>query len=238
MNKNISLIVLTTIMLSVAIYGKWIEGKISDNAHAIIEDRLKPQPWLSRAFDYYGTPIEANFVNKEFNIDKLKGNLDYIKDWKKSRDSVWSAYIATEMVPEEQKLIDKINEETEEVDEIIEDIIKDVENNRNSKEVDSIIKSGVIEEKITPIMDNINLLIDLQSTEGEKLADEMKGVMYTFSNFMVGVLALSFVLLGTLIYDFIKTKREALKPVRRTRKPATKKPVRRKPPVKRTVTKK
>ena len=87
-------------------------------------------------------------------------------------------------------------------------------------------------------MDNINLLIDLQSTEGEKLADEMKGVMYTFSNFMVGVLALSFVLLGTLIYDFIKTKREALKPVRRTRKPATKKPVRRKPPVKRTVTKK
>jgi hypothetical protein len=30
-----------------------------------------------------------------------------------------------------------------------------------------------------------------------------------------------------MIYDFIKTKREAAKPVRRTRKPATKKPVRR-----------
>lgn len=227
MNKNTSLILLTTIMISVAIYGKWIEGKISDNARAIIEDRLKPQPWLSRAFDYYGTPIEANFVNKEFSVDKLKENIDYIKDWKKSRDSVWSAYIATEMVPEEQKLIDKINEDTEEVDGIIEDIIEDVENNRNSKKVDSIVKSGVIEKKITPIMDNINLLIDLQSTEGAKLADEMKGVIYTFSNFMIGVLALSFVLLGTLIYNFIKTKREAVKPVRRTRKPVTKKPVRR-----------
>ena len=89
MNKNISLIVLTTIMLSVAIYGKWIEGKISDNAHAIIEDRLKPQPWLSRAFDYYGTPIEANFVNKEFNIDKLKGNIDYIKDCYKTNLSAY-----------------------------------------------------------------------------------------------------------------------------------------------------
>jgi len=232
MNKNTSLIALTLIMLSVAIYGKWIEVKISENARAIIEDRLKPQPWLSRAFDYYGTPIEANFVNKEFSVDKLKENLDYIKDWKKSRDSVWSAYIATEMVPEEQKLIDKVNEDTKEVDAIIEDIIEDVENNRNLEEVDSIIKSGVIEKKITPIMDNINLLIDLQSTEGEKLADDMKVTMYTFSNFMIGVLSLSFILLGTLIYDFIKTKREAAKPVRKPRKPATKKTV------KRTTTKK
>ena len=229
MNKNISLILLTTIMLSVAIYGKWVEKKISENAHAIVEDRLKPQPWLSKAFDYYGTPIEANFVNKEFKIDELKNNIEYIKDWKESRDSVWAAYTATEMVPREQKLIDKINDDTEEVDDIIEDIIKDVENNRNSKEVDSIIKSGVIEKKITPIMDNINLLIDLQSKEGQTLADEMKDVMYTFSNFMIGVLSLSFVLLGTLIYDFIKTK--SVKPVRKT-------PVKRKPPVKRTTTKK
>lgn len=229
MNKNISLILLTTIMLSVAIYGKWIEKKISENAHAIVEDRLKPQPWLSKAFDYYGTPIEANFVNKEFKIDELKNNIEYIKDWKESRDSVWTAYTATKMVPEEQKLVDKINDDSEEVDDIIEDIIKDVENDRNSKEVDSIIKSGVIEKKITPIMNNINLLIDLQSKEGEKLADEMKVVMYTFSNFMIGVLSLSFVLLGTLIYDFIKTK--SVKPVRKT-------PVKRKPPVKRTTTKK
>lgn len=232
MNKNVSLIVLTSIMLSVAIYGKWIEKKIAENAHAIVEDRLKPQPWLSKAFDYYGTPIEANFVNKEFTVENLKNNLDYIKDWRKSRDSVWSAYLATEMVPEEQKLIDKINEDTKDVDAIIDDIIQDVENNRNSKEVDSIVKSGVIEKKITPIMDNINLLIDLQSTEGAKLADEMKVIMYTFSNFMIGVLALSFVLLGTLVFDFIKKRKEAATPVRRTRKPATKKPV------KRTTTKK
>jgi hypothetical protein len=232
MNKNVSLIILTSIMLSVAIYGKWIEKKIAENARAIVEDRLKPQPWLSKAFDYYGTPIEANFVNKEFSVDKLKENIDYIKDWRKSRDSVWSAYLATEMVPEEQKLIDKINEDTKDVDAIIDDIIQDVENDKNSEEVTSIIKSGVIEKKITPIMDNINLLINLQSSEGEKLANETKVIMYTFSNFMIGVLSLSFILLGTLVYDFIKTKREAAKPVRKTRKPATKKPV------KRTTTKK
>jgi hypothetical protein len=232
MNKNVSLIILTSIMLSVAIYGKWIEKKIAENARAIVEDRLKPQPWLSKAFDYYGTPIEANFVNKEFSVDKLKENIDYIKDWRKSRDSVWSAYLATEMVPEEQKLIDKINEDTKDVDAIIDDIIQDVENDKNSEEVTSIIKSGVIEKKITPIMDNINLLINLQSSEGEKLANETKVIMYTFSNFMIGVLSLSFILLGTLVYDFIKTKREATKPVRKTRKPATKKPV------KRTTTKK
>jgi hypothetical protein len=227
MNKNISLISLTLIMLSVAIYGKWIETKISENAKTIIEDRLKPQPWLSKAFDYYGTPIEANFVNKEFTTDKLKSNLDYIKDWRKSRDSVWSAYTATEMVPEEQKLIDKINEDTKDVDNIIDNILQDVENNRNSKEVDSIIKSGIIEKKIMPIMDNINLLINLQSTEGEKIANEMKAVIYTFSNFMIGVLSLSFILLGTLVYDFIKTKKAIIKPVKKTKKP-----------VKRTTTKK
>lgn len=225
MNKNIPMILLTTIMISVAIYGKWVDGKIHDTSETLIKNNLEPQPWLSKSFDYYGTPIQSNFTGV-FNAEKVKDNLKEIKQWRVTRDSVWGAYLKCEMSPEEQKIVDKVNDEIKEADEVIDELIENVEDDKNLAETDSIVKSGEIDDLINPIMDDTNALIDLQSSEGSTLVREIQDLLKTFSNFMVGVLALAFILLANVVMKFIKDKKEiAKKPVRKRATPA-KKPVR------------
>jgi hypothetical protein len=231
MNKNIPMILLTGIMISVSIYGKWIDGEIHETSETLIKNNLEPQPWLSKSFDYYGTPIQSNFTGT-FNYDKVKDNLKDIKEWKVTRDSVWNAYLKCEMSSEEQKIVDKVNDEIKEADEVIDELIDNVEDNKNIAETDSLIKSGAIDDLINPIMDNTNALIDLQSSEGTVLVHEIQDLLKTFSNFMIGVLALAFILLANVVIKFIKDKKEIKKPVRKTpvkRKPAAKKPVVKKP---------
>ena len=230
MNKNIPMILLTLIMISVAIYGKWVDGKIHETSETLIKNNLEPQPWLSKSFDYYGTPIQSNFTGV-FNAEKVKDNLKDIKEWRVKRDSVWGAYLKCEMSPEEQKIVDKVNDEIKEADEVIDELIENVDDNKNLAETDSIVKSGEIDDLINPIMDDTNALIDLQSSEGSTLVHEIQDLLKTFSNFMIAVLALAFILLASVVMKFIKDKKEVKKPVRRT-------PVKRKPPVKRTTTKK
>ena len=230
MNKNTPMILLTLIMISVAIYGKWVDGKIHETSETLIKNNLEPQPWLSKSFDYYGTPIQSNFTGV-FNAEKVKDNLKDIKEWRVTRDSVWGAYLKCEMSPEEQKIVDKVNDEIKEADEVIDELIENVDDNKNLAETDSIVKSGEIDDLINPIMDDTNALIDLQSSEGSTLVHEIQDLLKTFSNFMIAVLALAFILLANVVMKFIKDKKEAKKPVRRT-------PVKRKPPVKRTITKK
>ena len=231
MNKNTPMILLTLIMISVAIYGKWVDGKIHETSETLIKNNLEPQPWLSKSFDYYGTPIQSNFTGV-FNAEKVKDNLKDIKEWRVTRDSVWGAYLKCEMSPEEQKIVDKVNDEIKEADDVIDELIENVEDNKNLAETDSLIKSGEIDDLINPIMDDTNALIDLQSSEGATLVHEIQDLLKTFSNFMIAVLALAFILLANVIMKFIKDKKEAVKkPVRRT-------PVKRKPPVRRTTTKK
>jgi hypothetical protein len=131
------------------------------------------------------------------------------------------------MSPEEQKIVDKVNSEIKEADEVIDELIENVDDNKNLAETDSIIKSGEIDDLINPIMDDTNALIDLQSSEGSTLVREIQDLLKTFSNFMIGVLALAFILLANVVMKFIKDKKEAAKkPVRRRTTPA-KKPVRR-----------
>lgn len=225
MNKNIPMILLTTIMISVAIYGKWVDGKIHETSEKLIKNNLEPQPWLSKSFDYYGTPIQSNFTGV-FNAEKVKDNLKDIKQWRVTRDSVWGAYLKCEMSPEEQKIVDKVNDEIKEADEVIDELIENVEDDKNLVETDFIVKSGEIDDLINPIMDDTNALIDLQSSEGSTLVREIQDLLKTFSNFMIGVLALAFILLANVVMKFIKDKKEiAKKPVRKRATPA-KKPVR------------
>ena len=233
MNKNIPMILLTVIMISVSIYGKWVDGEIHETSETLIKNNLEPQPWLSKSFDYYGTPIQSNFTGT-FDPEKVKDNLKDIKRWKVTRDSVWAAYLKCEMSPEEQKIVDKVNNEIKEADDVIDELVENVEDNKNLAETDSLVKSGEIDDLINPIMDNTNALIDLQSSEGTILVHEIQDLLKTFSNFMVGVLALAFILLANVIMKFIKDKKEASKPIRKT--PVKKKPVVKKP-VKRTTKK-
>ena len=230
MNKNTPMILLTLIMISVAIYGKWVDGKIHETSEILIKNNLEPQPWLSKSFDYYGTPIQSNFTGT-FNYEKVRDNLKDIKEWKVTRDSVWGAYLKCEMSPEEQKIVDKVNDEIKEADELIDELIDNVDDNEDIEETAVIVNSGEIDKLINPIMDDTNALIDLQSSEGSTLVHEIQDLLKTFSNFMIAVLALAFILLANVVMKFIKDKKEAKKPVRRRATPAKK-------PIRRTTTKK
>jgi hypothetical protein len=237
MNKNVPMILLTLIMISVAIYGKWVDWKINETSETLVNNNLNPQPWLSKSFDYYGTPIQSNFTGS-FNFEKVEDNLEDIEEWREVRDSVWAAYLLCEMSPEEQKIVDRVNSESEEADEFIDELIENVKDGKNLAETDSIVRSGEVDELINPIMDDINELIDLQSSEGTVLVNEMRSLLDTFSNFMIGVLALSFILLVNVIIKFVKDGKEK-KPAPTTRRkaPVKKAPVKRvvKQPVKKTT---
>ena len=56
--KNTLLIVLTAIILTIAGFGKYVEYTIKKTATSVYQDRLVPQPYLSRKFDYYGSTIQ------------------------------------------------------------------------------------------------------------------------------------------------------------------------------------
>ena len=79
--KNITiLLILTGIILSVAIFGKYTEGVLRQKATTIYEDRLVPQPYLSRRFDHYGTVVQEAFtkqyLDRDFIISKEKEILE------------------------------------------------------------------------------------------------------------------------------------------------------------------
>jgi hypothetical protein len=235
MNKNIPMIALTVIMISVAIYGKWVNDKIHETSDRLVKNNLEPQPWLSKSFDYYGTPIQSNFTGT-FKVEKVKENLKDIKKWRVTRDSVWSAYLKCEMSPEEQKIVDRVNDQIKDADELIDELIDNVDDNKNIATTDSIISSGKVDDLINPIMDDTNALIDLQSSEGTTLVKEIQDLLKTFSNFMIGVLALAFILLANVVMKFLKDKKEVQVPVKK-RKPPVKKTTPAKKPIKKPIKK-
>ena len=229
------MIMLTLIMISVAIYGKWVDGKIHETSDRLVKNNLEPQPWLSKSFDYYGTPIQSNFTGT-FKVEKVKENLKDIKKWRVTRDSVWGAYLKCEMSPEEQKIVDRVNDQIKDADELIDELIDNVDDNKNIATTDSIISSGEVDDLINPIMDDTNALIDLQSSEGAALVKEIQDLLKTFSNFMIGVLALAFILLANVVMKFLKDKKEAQVPVKK-RKPPVKKTTPVKKPIKQPIKK-
>lgn len=229
------MIMLTLIMISVAIYGKWVDGKIHETSDMLVKNNLEPQPWLSKSFDYYGTPIQSNFTGT-FKVEKVKENLKDIKKWRVTRDSVWGAYLKCEMSPEEQKIVDRVNDQIKDADELIDELIDNVDDNKNIATTDSIISSGEVDDLINPIMDDTNALIDLQSSEGATLVKEIQDLLKTFSNFMICVLALAFILLANVVMKFLKDKKEAQVPIKK-RKPPVKKTTPIKKPIKQPIKK-
>jgi hypothetical protein len=222
------MIILTLIMISVALYGKMVDAKINDHSQQLVENNLSPQPWLSKSFDYYGSPIQSYFTGR-FDSIKVKDKIDNIKNFRRERDSVWALYLKCSMSKEEQIIVDKVNLQIKEADEVIDQLILNVAKNKDIKETDSIVNSGEIEELINPIMDETNKLIDLQSSEGTIIIKEMQSSLTTFSAFMVGVLALSFVLLGNIVMQYYKDLKAAKTPVKK--RAAKKKPIVKNKPV-------
>jgi methyl-accepting chemotaxis protein len=215
--KNIFLIILTAIILAVAGFGKYVEYTIKKTATSVYQDRLVPQPYLSRKFDYYGSAIQDQIkVIKGGRID-----LKAIEDEKAITDTMWAAYLKTYHTPEEKEVSNKAQELIDDADNFFAEISEDgIVTDSEAKEMDA---------KIYPVLKYVNDLIDIQTTIGASQTKEMISLLNKFSTFMVAAIALAVALLGSIIYDMFKSRQKPVKkPVRR---PAARKTTPRKPSV-------
>jgi len=215
--KNILLIILTAIILAVAGFGKYVENTIRQTATSVYEDRLVPQPYLSRKFDYYGSAIQDQIkVIKGGKIDLIA-----IQKEKAITDTMWAAYLKTYQTPEEKEVSDKAQMYINEADSYFEEISKDdIITDDEAREMD---------KKIYPVLEYVNDLIDIQTTIGARETKGMIVLLNKFANFMIGAIALAIALLGSIIYDMFKKPAVAKKPVRKTaRKTITKAPIKKK----------
>ena len=210
--KNILLIILTAIILVVAGFGKYVEYTIKKTATSVYEDRLVPQPYLSRKFDYYGSTIQDQIkVIKGGKID-----LFAIQKEKDVTDTMWAAYLKTYQTVEEKQLSDRAQIYINDADNYFEEITKDdIVTDNEAREMD---------KKIYPVLEDVNSLINIQTTIGAKDTKSMISLLDNFSNFMIGVIALGIALLGSIIYDMLKKPTVASKPTRKSPKKVVKKP--------------
>jgi hypothetical protein len=212
--KNILLIILTAIILAVAGFGKYVEYTIKKTATSVYEDRLVPQPYLSRKFDYYGSAIQDQIkVIKGGKIDLIS-----IAEEKAITDTMWTAYLETYQTPEEKEVSDKAQQYIDDADSYFEQITEDgIVTDDEAKEMDA---------KIYPVLEYVNDLIDIQTTIGASQTKEMISLLDKFSTFMIAAIALAIALLGSIVYDMFKNRQKVVKkPVRRTaaRKPTPRK---------------
>ena len=216
--KNILLIILTAIILAVAGFGKYVEFIIKKTATSVYEDRLVPQPYLSRKFDYYGSTIQDQIkVIKGGKIDLVA-----IQKEKDITDTMWAAYLKTYQTPDEKEVSDKAQMYIDSADAYFESISADgVVTDEEARQMD---------QKIYPVLEYVNDLIDIQTTIGARDTKGMISLLNKFSNFMIGAIALAIALLGSIIYDMFKNRSSsAKKPIKKSvKKVAKKAPVKKK----------
>jgi hypothetical protein len=215
--KNTLLIILTAIILAIAGFGKYVEYTIKKTATSVYEDRLVPQPYLSRKFDYYGSTIQDQIkVIKGGKIDLVA-----IQKEKDITDTMWAAYLRTYQTGEEKEVSEKAQMFIDTADAYFEQISADgIITDNEAKEMD---------KKIYPVLEYVNDLIDIQTTIGAKDTKGMISLLNKFSNFMIGAIALAIALLGSIIYDIFKNRKQVVKKVV---KKAVKKPIKKTAPKK------
>ena len=213
--KNTLLIILTAIILAIAGFGKYVEYTIKKTATSVYEDRLVPQPYLSRKFDYYGSTIQDQIkVIKGGKIDLVS-----IQKEKDITDTMWAAYLRTYQTGEEKEVSEKAQMFIDTADAYFEQISADgIITDNEAKEMD---------KKIYPVLEYVNDLIDIQTTIGAKDTKGMISLLNKFSNFMIGAIALAIALLGSIVYDILKNRKQVVKKVV---KKAAKKPVKKAAP--------
>jgi hypothetical protein len=231
-NQKTFMLVLTSIVLLIAGYGIYVEKSIKASATTILEDRLKPVPLISHRFDYYGTTIQDNFSSNVVNYEQLLANRGEMERVKRETEEGWNAYKETYLTPEEAKLVEHAQKGMDEADALVSLLLEKAVTDR--KAVDSILKTGILNEKITPVLDDTNALMDLQTEVGKQETIKMIELLKNFSNFMMGALALAIVLLGSIVYPMIKKPKEQPKT---RRKAPVKKPAARKTTPRKTVKK-
>jgi len=223
-NQKTFMLVLTSIVLLIAGYGIYVEKHIKASATTILEDRLKPVPLISHRFDYYGTTVQDNFSSNTVDYEQLLANREEIQKVKEQTQKEWEQYKSTYLTPDEAKLVEHAQKGMDEADALVNMLLEKAVTDK--KAVDSILKTGILDEKIEPILDDTNALMDLQTEVGKQETIKMIDLLKNFSNFMMGALALAIVLLGSIVYPMIKKPVEQPKTRRKTpiKKPAVKKP--------------
>jgi hypothetical protein len=236
MKQTTLMIILTGIIIVIASFGKYVESNISASATTILEDRLKPAPMLSHIFDYFGTTVQDALTSPNTNIQSIQSQREEILAARIERDTLWSQYTSTYLVESEARMVEKVNVEMAEIDQTVDIILT----SSDTMMVKSIITSDKFNAQMNTTMNDINWLLDLQTQVGQEETMKMIGLLQNFSHFMVGAIALAFIMLGSIIYPKIFDKnKEPVKPVRKprttparkpapTRKPAVKKPTPRK----------
>ena len=229
MKSSTIMIILTAIIIAVASFGKYVDGKIHASATTILEDRLKPGPLLSHRFDYYGTYISSALSTSIINIDTLLTHKDEIMDAREQMGKEWKAYLATYLVPEEDSVARLADKQMINIDEKLDDIFKLAETNKIDAQ--KLLEQSKIKEELPSVTDKINWLTDLQTRIGQEETVKMLALIQTFDNFMIGCLALAIMLGGSILYSAIRDKKK-VQPVKKTTKRVTKKPIAKKKPIK------
>lgn len=225
MKSSTIMIILTAIIIAVASFGKYVDGKIHASATTILEDRLKPGPLLSHRFDYYGTYIDDVFSTDITSIDKLLAHKDEILKAREETGKDWKAYLATYLVPEEDSVAHLADKEMVDVDQKLDAVFSLAQTDKVGAQ--QLLDQSKIKETLPSITDKINWLTDLQTRVGQEETVKMLNLISTFDNFMIGSLALAIMLAGSIIYSSIRDRKEK-QPIKKT----TKKTVIKKKPIK------
>jgi len=228
-NQKTFMIVLTSIVLLIAGYGIYVEKNIKASATTILVDRLEPVPLISHRFDYYGTTVQDNFSSNVVNYEQLLANRVEMQKVKEQTQKEWEQYKSTYLTPEEAILVEHAQKGMDEADALVNMLLEKAVTDREA--VDSILKTGILSEKITPVLDDTNALLELQTKVGKEETVKMIELLKNFANFMMGALALAVVLLGSIIYPMLKKPQPAPKTRRKApvKKPAARKPAAKKP---------
>jgi hypothetical protein len=236
MKQSTLMIVLTGIIILIASFGKYVEVNITESATNIVEKRLNPAPLLSHRFDYFGTTLKENFTSQKVNFKQLKKNRAEILNIRRETSKMWEDYklIASES---EKDIVDRVDANMQEVDQMVDMLIELAD--RDPNYVDSVVKNGILFNKIDPILEDINYLTDLQTEKGTEQTNIMLKLLSMFSSFMIGALALAIIMLGSVVYPMVKKEPEPKRKVRApAKKPVAKKPAAKKPTTRKHVSKK
>jgi len=231
MKSSTIMIILTAIIIAVASFGKYVDGKIHASATTILEDRLKPGPLLSHRFDYYGTHIDDAFSTNIISIDTLLAHKSEIMDSREQTDKDWKAYLATYLVPEEDSVAHLADKQMINIDNKLDAIFDLAQTDKVGAQ--KLLEQSKIKEELPSVTDKVNWLTDLQTRVGQEETVKMLNLIAIFDNFMIGSLALAIMLIGSIVYEAIRNRKEK-QPVKKL----TKKPVAKKAPIKKPATKK
>ena len=207
MKQSTLMLILTAIIIAVVGYGKYVSDNVMRSATTVYEDRLVPQTQLSTRFDYYGTTIKDNFSSDFIeSIDSLLNHESEILSQRKYTDSVWVAYKSTYLTPEETALVGKTDMLMNEADSYTDMLLTKAKT--QPELVNDLVKSGELKRKVSLVLDNLNELIELQTRVGKEETDKMSGILTQFNNFMIGVLSLALIMLGSIVYPMIRDRKK------------------------------